>query len=79
MLVVPILDADRHHFFKMCPEWKAQQKILWAEVQEESRRRKSRCRIQDPLANGRCSQAILDFLSTTDVGRPIPAEEDPKM
>ena len=25
---------------------------------------------------GRCSQAVLDFLSTTDVGRRMPAEED---
>jgi len=35
-------------------------------------RRKSRCRIRDLLADGRCSQAILDrvdFPSTTDVGR----------
>ena len=24
----------------------------------------------------RCSQAVLDFLSTTDVGRLVPAEED---
>jgi len=34
-----------------------------------------RCRIRDLLADGRCSQAVLDFLSTTDVGRLVPAEE----
>ena len=60
----------------MCPEWKAQQKILWAEVREESGRGNSRFKIQDLLSNGRCSQAVLDFLSTTDVGRLVPAEED---
>ena len=27
------------------------------------------------LADRRCSQAVLDFLSTTDVGRLVPAEE----
>jgi len=26
----------RDHLFKAIPEWKAQRKILWAEVQEES-------------------------------------------
>jgi len=35
---------------------------------------KSRWRIQDLLADGRCSQAVLDFLSATDVGRQVPAE-----
>jgi len=28
----------RDHLFKVCPEWKAQQKILWAEVRKESGR-----------------------------------------
>jgi len=37
---------------------------------------KSRWKIRDLLADGRCSQAVLDFLSTTDVGRQLPAEED---
>jgi len=26
----------RDHFFKVCPEWKGQQKILWAEVRKET-------------------------------------------
>jgi len=34
------------------------------------------CPIRGLLANGRCSQAVLDFLSTTDVGRLVPAGED---
>jgi len=29
-----------------------------------------------PLADGRCSKAVLGFPSTTDVGRLVPAEED---
>ena len=42
---------------------------------KETRRGKSRFTIRDFLAYRRCSQAILDFLSTTDVGRQVPAEE----
>jgi hypothetical protein len=65
----------RDHLFKVCPERKAQQKILLAEVREESG--KSRCKIRDLLADSRCGQPVLDFLSTTDVGRLVlaPAEE----
>ena len=43
---------------------------------KESGRRKSRRKTQDLLADGRCSQAVLDFLSTTDVGRLVPAGDD---
>ena len=46
----------------MCPEWKPQQKILWAEVSKENGRRESRWMIQD-------------LLSATNVGRLVPAEE----
>ena len=41
----------------MCPEWKAQQKILWAEVWKETEKWKSRWKIRDLLADGRCSKA----------------------
>jgi len=66
----------RKHLFKECPEWKAQQKILWAEMWKEAGRWKSQWKIRGLLADGRCSQAVLDFLSATDVGRRVPAEED---
>jgi hypothetical protein len=36
----------------------------------------SRWKVRDLLADGRCSRAVLDFLSTTDVGRLVPVEED---
>jgi len=62
----------RDHLFKVCPEWRMQQKILWAEVQKETGRWKSRWKIRDLLADGRCSQAVLDFLSSTDVARLVP-------
>ena len=32
--------------------------------------------MRDLVADGRCSRAVLDFLSATDVGRRVPAEAD---
>ena len=66
----------RDHLFKECPEWKMQQKILWAEVKKETKRWKNRWTVRDLLADGRCAQAVLDFFSSTDVGRVVlPGEE----
>ena len=45
-------------------------------MREESGREKSRFKIRDLPADRMCSQVVLDFLSTTDVGRRVPAEED---
>jgi len=68
----------RDHLFKVCPEWKMQQKILWAEVLKETKRWKSRWTVRDLLADGRCRRAVLGFLSSTDVGRLVlpQTEED---
>jgi len=52
-----------------------QQKIVWMETQKETKRWKSRWRVWDLLANGRYAQAVLDFLSSTDVGRLVPPLE----
>jgi hypothetical protein len=38
-------------------------------VRRETGRGKDRFRLRDLFADERCSQAILDFLATTDVGR----------
>jgi len=46
---------------------------------KESGRGKSRSKIRELLADVRCRQAVLDFLSTTDVGSLAgagPAEEE---
>ena len=74
----PYRAQTREHLLKCCPHWKRQQIILWAEVRRETGRGKDRFKIWDLLADARCSQAVLDFLSTTDVGRRAPAlaEED---
>jgi len=37
---------------------------------------KERWKVRDLLADGRCSQAVLDFLSSTDVGRRVPAKDE---
>jgi hypothetical protein len=74
----PYQIQTREHCFKACPAWKEQQKTLWAEVRKETGRWKSRWKVRDLLADERCSRAVLDFLSTTDVGRlvPAPVEEE---
>jgi len=68
----------RDHLFKVCPEWKVQHKVLWAEVLKVTKRWKCRWTVRDLLADERCGQAVLDFLSSTDVGRLVPPikEED---
>ena len=64
----------RQLLFKNCPQWRSQQKTLWTTVLEETRKlpgptrgRYSTC-IAELLAHERCSQAVLQFFATTDVG-----------
>ena len=49
---------------------------MWAEVKKETGGWKVRWKVRNLLADGRCSRAVLDFLSSTDVGRRVPTEED---
>jgi len=42
-------------------------------VKKETGRWKDRWKARDLLADGRCVQPVLDFLSSTDVGRRVPA------
>jgi len=84
LLVVPVYKIRREHLFKNCPQWKSQQKTLWTTVLKETRklpgptRGKDRTKIAELFADERCSQARLDFLATTDVGRTAgpPVAED---
>jgi len=69
----------REHLFKNCPKGKGKgkQEILWAEVRKETGRGKDRFSIRDLFADERCSQAVLDFIAATRVGRRVPdATED---
>ena len=52
-----------------------QQKVVWAVVQKETGRW-SRWKIRDLLADMRCGQAVLDFLTSMDAGRPVPPPEE---
>jgi hypothetical protein len=47
-------------------------------VREEAGRGRDRFKIRDLLADARCSRAVLDFLSTTEVRRwaPNPAADE---
>jgi len=45
-------------------------------VKKETGRWKERWKVRDLLADGRCSRAVLDFLSSTNVGRRAPAEAE---
>ena len=47
-----------------------------AGVRKETGRWKSQWKIRDLLADGRCGQAVMDFLSFTDVGGLVPAVEE---
>jgi len=43
--------------------------VLWKEVRLQTGRGRDRFRIADLFADERCTDAILAFLETTDVGR----------
>ena len=45
-----ISGGRREAILKVCPEWKAQQGIMWAEVLDENGRRKDRFKIRDLFA-----------------------------
>jgi hypothetical protein len=64
----PCKVQTREHLFRNCPRWKAQQKIVWAEVWKEAGRGKDRFKIRDLFANEQCTRSILDILHTTEVG-----------
>jgi hypothetical protein len=64
----------RDHLFKFCMRWKDAQKLLCRRVSEATKE-KERGRKRWPatataalLADDRCTEAVMDFLSTTKVG-----------
>jgi len=86
LLVVSVQHPDSGAPLQKLSPWESQQKILWATVLEETRklpgptRARDRTNTAELLADERCSQAVLDFLATTDVSRtagpPVANEED---
>ena len=65
----------REHLLKGCPKWRKQQKVLWKEVWEKTGGGRFRWKAHELFAEPEASQAVLDFLSSTDVGRTVPAVE----
>jgi len=66
----------RDHLFKHCCKWKDQQAVMLARVKEVTKRGKQEWRAGDLLADEECSQAVLDFLQSTHVGRTAPPVEE---
>jgi len=65
----------RNHLLKRCPRWKEEQRTLWEEVYKETGRGRWRWKAHELFAESGCSQLLLDFLSSTDVGKTVPAAE----
>jgi len=63
----------RHHLLKRCP-WKKEQKVLWEDVRKEIGKGRERWKVHELFAEVECSQAVLDILSSTEVGKIVPAE-----
>ena len=45
---------------------------MWAKVEKDTKRGKRKWKTAELFADERCSEAILMFLRTTDVGRKVP-------
>jgi len=63
------------HAAVWCPKWKEEQRTLWEEVYKETGRGREWWKAHELFAEEGCSQAVLDFLSSTDVGKIVPAVE----
>jgi len=63
----------RDHLLKRCPRWKEEQKVLGPKVEEEIGRGREQWKAHELFAEGwQCSQAILEFLASMDIGKTVP-------
>jgi len=76
MLVVPVPNADPGPPLQEVPRVEAAAGNPVGGGEEGDGRWKDRWKVRDLLADGRCSRAVLDFLSSTDMGRRAPAEAE---
>ena len=65
----------REHLFKSARHGGIS-RTLWIAVREATNRGKDRLQISQLFADERCSEAVLGFLATTDVGRTVPPAEE---
>jgi hypothetical protein len=59
----------REHLFKHCTRWQQNQKTLWQVVKSVSGRSMTNTSIKDLLWDRRCSEAVVQYLCTTEIGR----------
>ena len=50
--------------------------MLWKEVWKETAKERRWWKAHELFADRRCSQAVLNFLSSTEVGKTVPAVEE---
>jgi len=65
----------REHLLKGCPKWRKQQRVLWKEVWKETGKGRARLKAHELFGEPGASQAVLEFLSSTEVGKTVPAAE----
>ena len=65
----------RDHLLKRCPRWKEEQRTLWEEVYKETGRGRWWWKAHKPFTESECSQTVLNFLTSTDVGKTVLAVE----
>jgi hypothetical protein len=57
------------HLFKHCKYWRKCQNVLWQAVKQASGRGKSNTSMKDHFGDHRCSERVIQFLRSTEVGR----------
>jgi hypothetical protein len=60
---------SRKHLFKHCMHWRKPQNALWQAVKEASGRGKSNTSMMDLFGGRRSSEAVIQYLRSTEVGR----------
>jgi hypothetical protein len=60
---------SREHLFKHCKHWRKPQNAHWQAVKQASGRGKSNPSMKDHFGDRRCSEAVIQFLRSTEVGR----------
>ena len=76
LLVVPTPQADGEHLLKGCPKWRKQQRTLWKEVWKETGKGRRWWKAHEIFADRRYSQAVLNFLASTEVRKTAPAADE---
>jgi ribonuclease HI len=60
---------SREHLFKYCQHWRIAQNELWRAVKQACGRGRRTTSIKDLFGDRRCSEPIIQFLRSTEIGR----------